>query len=225
MNTSKSQLIKTFSLSLIPLVAYFIIDEFLGLVWGVIAAIAAGLIETLYYKIKYKTFDKLVIISTSLIVLMGFFSILFNSPVFIMLKPVLFEGIFGIGLVIVFFLKLPFMEGMVKKHYKDIELSEMQKNYMLSITMRMGLVLIVHAAVILLTIIFMSKKEWIFAKGVLFYVFFGVLFLYEMIYSKIVIRRKILKEQNNVFFNENLVISEICNEVDLDYCYSDNEDM
>jgi intracellular septation protein A len=192
---SKLQILKTFTLSLIPLVVYFIIDEFLGLYWGVIAAIIAGIIEVIYYQIKDKLWDKIAIASTALIIIMGLLSILLKSPVFIMFKPVIFEGIFGIMLIGISILKFPFIKDMMRKH-SGMEISADLEKHLHGMTLRMGIMLLIHAGLIAYVVFQYSKKEWIFVKGVLFYAFAGILFLFEFIYSRFFLRKKLEMQQN-----------------------------
>ncbi len=197
---TKSEILKTFTLSLIPLIVYFIIEEYFGLYWGVIAALVAGIAETLYYRIKDKTWDKTVIASTALIIIMGILSIIFKSPVFVMFKPVIFEGVFGLALISVYLTKSDFVFNMAKKH-SGMEIEEEKKNRMRGMTLRMGVTLLIHAGLIAFAIFEYGKKEWLFVKGVLFYVMFALLLLFEFIYVRFVLRRNNYTFEN-VYFDE-----------------------
>ncbi len=205
MLNSKSGILKMFTLSLIPLIVYFIIDEYFGLYWGVAAALAAGIGETVYYKIKDKTWDKTVIGSTGLIIVMGILSIIFKSPVFVMFKPVIFEGIFGIALVFVYATKSDFVFNMAEKH-TGMEMGSEQKTRMRGITLRMGITLLIHAMMIAFAIFSYGKKEWLFVKGVLFYVMFALLFLFEFVYARFIAKPSFpgheiyFDEENKVYY-------------------------
>lgn len=183
MINAKSGIIKTFTISLIPLIIYFVIDEFFGLYWGVAAALIAGIAETAFYRIKDKTWDKTVIASTALIIVMGILSVIFNSPVFVMFKPVIFESFFGFALIFIYITKSDFVFNMASRH-TGMEIQQEQKVRMRGMTLRMGVTMLIHAVLIAVAIFKYGKKEWLFVKGVLFYVMFALLLAFEFIYAK-----------------------------------------
>ena len=190
---SKWKVLKTFSISLIPLVIYFVIDEYLGLYWGVTAAVIVGLGELFFYRLKDKIWDKLVLVSTGLIVIFGVISILLKSPIFVMIKPAVFEILFAVVLAVMYFLKNSFIEETAKKHTGMRELPEIYKKYLRSVSLRIAIVFFIHSLLILYSAFRLGKKEWMFVNGVLFYLFFFVLLAFEFFYS-----RYYMKKQNKI---------------------------
>mgnify|MGYP000846771642 CR=1 FL=1 len=187
---SKWKVLKTFSISLVPLVIYFVIDEYLGLYWGVAAAVIVGLGELFFYRIKEKNWDKLVLVSTGLIVIFGIFSILLKSPVFVMIKPAVFEILFAMVLVVLYFVKNSFMEDTAKKHTGMNELPEVYKNYLRGVSLRIAVVFFIHSLLILYSAFWLGKKEWMFINGVMFYLFFFALLAFEFFYSRYYMKKQ-----------------------------------
>jgi hypothetical protein len=55
----------------------------------------------------------------------------------------------------------------------------------------MGIVLIIHAVFVAVAALKYGKNEWLFVKGVLFYVFFSALLLFEFLYAKFYLNKKV----------------------------------
>jgi intracellular septation protein A len=167
-----------------------VIDEFLGLYWGVIAAVIVGLGELIFYRVKDKTWDKLVVVSTALIVVFGVLSIVLNSPVFVMIKPAVFETLFAVILLVMYFLKKSFIEETAKKYAGIKEIPELHRKYLHGVTLRIAVIFFIHSGLIVYSAIRLGKKEWMFINGVLFYVFFFVLLAFEFFYARYFMRRQ-----------------------------------
>ena len=82
-------LIKNFTIGFFPLLTFIAADELFGTKIGLIVAVAIGIIEFLYFYIRYKKVEKFVLSDTALIIILGLFSIILENDIFFKLKPAL----------------------------------------------------------------------------------------------------------------------------------------
>jgi isopentenyldiphosphate isomerase/intracellular septation protein A len=178
----------------IPLFAFIIADEFWGTKVGLIVAIASGTIELTYYRIKDRKFDKFILLDTLLIIILGLISIVLDNDVFFKIKPALIGVFMCIILGISAFTPGNFLRNMSKRYMKGIELNDshhqqFRKNIKVVFWLFVGYTILVFYSVW-----FLSNEAWAFISGGLFYILFGVYFLYEFAkaYFK---KRKLAKEE------------------------------
>ena len=179
----KALLIST-AMSMVPLVVYWIIESNFGLIAGVYAAMAAGLIELLYTRIRYKHIDKIVLGGTVLVIIMGLLSLYYNSGIFIKLKPAIFEFIFAGVLFVSWIVDKPLMVVMAKKQAGGVIENSFQLKYLKGITLRLSILFLIHGIITVYAAIYLSTGQWILVKGVLFYVLSAAMMLGEYIYLR-----------------------------------------
>ena len=177
MNTKKLllQLLPGF----IPLFAFILADEIWGTRTGLLVAIGLGIIELAWYWVKDKKFDKFILFDTLLIVVLGVVSILLENEVFFKLKPALIGVLMCAILGVSAFTPSNILLNMSKRYLKGMELNDQQyqqfrRNLKIMFWLFTGYTLLVFYSVW-----FMSKEAWAFISGGLFYILFGVYFLYE----------------------------------------------
>ncbi len=180
---------------LIPLFVFIAIDEIWGTKAGLFAAIAIGVGELLWIGIREKRFDRFVLFDTLLLVVLGGISIILDNDIFFKLKPGLVELILCTVLAMSAFSKVNVVAMMGQRYMKDIRLSDDQMKKMKESIMLMFYVFLIHTVLIFYAAFYMSDAAWAFISGGLFYILFGVIFVYEFYRQKIINKRLLLEEQ------------------------------
>ncbi len=182
---NKADLLKKLLPGFLPLIVFIIVDSFLGTEIGILFAIGFGLVELVVIYLKEKRIDKFVIGDTLLLVILGGVSILLENDIFFLLKPALLELIFCALIGISAFSKQNIVLKMSQRYMKGIEINDAaMQNFTRSLKVMFWLFL-VHVVLIVYSAYFMSKEAWAFISGGLFYLLFGVYFVYELVRNKL----------------------------------------
>lgn len=181
----KFAILKSLAPGFLPLLIFIAADAVWGTTIGLIVAIAAGILEILISYIKEKIIDKFVLLDIGLIVVLGVVSILLNNPIFFKLKPALIELIFCILLGVSIFSPVNIMLQMMKRYMKNIQFGEAQVRQLNKSLKALFYIFIVHTVLIVYAAFFMSKGAWAFISGGLFYIIFGVYFVFELVKNKV----------------------------------------
>ena len=72
---------KLLILGLIPVLIFWFVEEKLGTFWGLVAAIIWAFIECTYEYIRYRRVEKLTLVSTAFIVVLGGIGLLLDQSV------------------------------------------------------------------------------------------------------------------------------------------------
>ena len=177
---NRTQLLKKLLPGFIPLFVFIAADEIWGSKIGLFVAIIVGLIELIYIGFKEKRFDKFILFDTLLLVVLGIVSIVLDNDIFFKLKPGLIELILVAILAISAFSKINII-GLIGKRYlkgtsfNNAQMTEMRKNLKF-----LFYIFAAHTILVFYSTFFMSKAAWAFISGGLFYILFGVYFLFEL---------------------------------------------
>jgi isopentenyldiphosphate isomerase/intracellular septation protein A len=186
-------LLKQMLPGLIPLFIFIIADEIWGTTVGLFIAIISGIFEFIFTYFKEKRIDKFILLDTLLITLLGIISIVLNNDIFFKLKP----GIIGVIICIIFgysaFSKTNLMSLMTKRYLKDFSISSEQDKYFKKTTRNLFFIFSFYTLLVFFAAFYLSKEAWAFISGALFYILFGIYFLYELISAKY-----IRKKNNNI---------------------------
>lgn len=196
MNNQRTQLLKKLLPGFVPLFVFIAVDELWGTKAGLIAALVIGVAELLWIGIREKRFDRFVLFDTLLLLALGGVSILLENDLFFKLKPALVELILCIILALSAFSKVNIVELMSKRYLKDVSLSEEQTRSMRASLKRMFYIFAGHTLLVFYAAFFLSNEAWAFISGGLFYILFGVLFLFE--YFKQKKARQVLDEEEQL---------------------------
>jgi len=169
----------------IPLFAFIIADEIWGTTIGLIVAIACGVAELGWYWIKDRRFDTFILLDTLLIIALGVVSIILDNDVFFKLKPALLGVLLCAVLGVSVFTPNNILLAMSKRYMKGIELNDqqylqMKKNMKVLFWLFTG-----YTALVFYSVWFMSKEAWAFISGGLFYILFGVYFVFELVKNRL----------------------------------------
>lgn len=181
---NRTDLLKKLLPGFFPLIVFIIADEIWGTKIGLIVAVSFGIGQFLFTYIKEKIVDKFVLFDTALIIILGGISIILDNEIFFKLKPGLIEiilvGILGLSS----FSKVNILMGMSKRYMKDMTLNDEQLKQFTKSLRIMFYIFSAHTLLVFYSAFFMSKEAWVFISTGLFYILFGVYFLYEFINKK-----------------------------------------
>nr|WP_321485918.1 NUDIX domain-containing protein [uncultured Draconibacterium sp.] len=181
---NRAQLLKKLLPGFIPLFVFIAADEIWGTKIGLFVAIAVGVAEMAYVAVKEKRFEKFVLFDTLLLVVLGGVSILLDNDIFFKLKPGLIELILVAVLAISAFSEVNIIGMMGQRYMKDVEFSTAQMQQMRQSMKSLFFIFLIHTIFVFYSAFFMSKEAWAFISGGLFYIIFGVYFLFEFLRQK-----------------------------------------
>lgn len=176
---NRTELLKKLLPGFIPLFVFIAADEIWGTKTGLFVAIGVGVLEMAWVGFKDKRFDKFILFDTLLLVVLGAVSILLNNDIFFKLKPGLIELILVAILAISAFSSVNIIGLMGQRYLKDTQFSEAQMVQMRKSLKYLFYIFTAHTLLVFYATFFMSKEAWAFISGGLFYILFGVYFLYE----------------------------------------------
>jgi isopentenyldiphosphate isomerase/intracellular septation protein A len=180
----RSDLLKKLLPGFIPLFVFIAADEIWGTKTGLIVALVVGVAELVYTYIKEKRFDKFILLDTALLVALGGISILLHNEIFFKIKPAVIEGIMCVILAVSAFTKIDIVGSMSKRYMKGIEMNDAVQQKFKQTLKIMFWIFTVHTLLVLYSAFYMSKEAWVFISGGLFYILFGVYFIYELLMQK-----------------------------------------
>ncbi len=181
---SRTELLKKLLPGFIPLFVFIIADEIWGTKIGLFVAVAVGVAEMGWVGIKEKRFDKFILFDTILLVVLGAVSIILDNDIFFKLKPGLIELILVAVLAVSAFSKINIIGIMGKRYLKDTDLNETQLSQMRKSLKVLFYIFSGHTLLVFYATFFMSKEAWAFISGGLFYILFGVYFIFELFKQK-----------------------------------------
>ena len=181
---SRTELLKKLLPGFIPLFVFIAADEIWGTKIGLFVAVAVGVAEMLWVGFKEKRFDKFILFDTLLLVVLGAVSILLDNDIFFKLKPGLIELILVAVLAVSAFSNVNIVELMGQRYLKDAQFNEAQMTQMRKSLKYLFYIFAGHTILVFYSTFFMSKAAWAFISGGLFYILFGVYFLFELYRQK-----------------------------------------
>lgn len=182
---SRTELLKKLLPGFIPLFVFIAVDEIWGTRAGLIAALVIASAELVWIGVREKRFDKFVLFDTLLLLVLGAVSIWLDNDIFFKLKPALIELILCAVLAVSAFSSVNLVGLMTQRYIKDMPPMEEKQLQVLRQSMKtMFWVFAAHTALVFYSAFFMSKEAWAFISGGLFYLLFGLVFLYEWIKNK-----------------------------------------
>ncbi len=181
---NRNELLKNFAVGFLPLFIFILADELYGTEIGLIVALVSGLLYLLYYLLRYKRVEKMILMDTLLILILGGVSIGLDNAIFFMLKPALVELILVAILGIHAFSSKPILLQMSKRYLGDAEFAPEQMQALKKLSRLLFVVLALHTAAIVYTAFYTSKEVWAFVSGGLFYILFGLILIGQWLYIK-----------------------------------------
>ncbi len=187
------QLLKKLLPGFIPLFVFIAADEIWGTKTGLFVAIGVGTFEMIWIAAKEKRFDKIILFDTFLLAGLGGISIFLNNDLFFKLKPGLIELILVAVLAVSAFSKINIIGLLGKRYLKEHSFDQEQLTQMRRSLKLLFYIFSFHTLLVFYAAFFMSKEAWAFISGGLFYILFGIYFLFEVFRQRK--KRRILKKE------------------------------
>ncbi len=181
---NRNELLKNFAVGFLPLFIFILADEWYGTEIGLVVALVSGLLYLLYYLLRYRRVEKMILMDTLLILILGGVSIGLDNAVFFMLKPALVELILVVILGIHAFSSKPILLNMSKRYLGDTEFAPEQMQALKKLSQLLFVVITLHTAGIVYSAFYASKEVWAFVSGGLFYIIFGIILIGQWVYLK-----------------------------------------
>ena len=181
---SGTELLKKLLPGFIPLFVFIAADEIWGTKTGLFVAVGVGVLEMSWIAVREKRFDNFILFDTLLLVVLGAVSILLDNDLFFKLKPGLIELILVAVLAVSAFSRVNIIGLMGKRYLKNVAFNEIQLTQMRKSLKSLFYLFMAHTLLVFYATFFMSNEAWAFISGGLFYILFGVYFLYELFRQK-----------------------------------------
>lgn len=192
----KSQAMSLFFAGLLPVIAFTLIEEYYGVIAGLIAGMVFGAGEVIFELYKYKKIQKMTLIGNGLLLGLGAVSLVSSEGVWFKLQPALMEGLFVLVLWFSILMGKPLLSYMAEQ--QGHQLPEIVKQRMKGITFRTGLFFAIQTVLAVWAALYWSTTAWALLKGVGLTVSFVLYLLLEVF----LLRRKIVKSGSNGGFAE-----------------------
>jgi intracellular septation protein len=184
----KSQAISLIFGGLLPVIAFTVIEDQYGPVWGTITGMAFGLGEIIFEKWKYKKVSQITWIGNILILGLGIISIFSQDGIWFKLQPALLETFFAILLVGSVIVKKPFLLMMAEK--QGTALNDVVKPLMSGMTFRLGLFFLLQSILATWAAFRWTTAQWAFLKGIGLFIFFGIYLGFEFLFIRWTVSRR-----------------------------------
>ncbi|USN49930.1 MAG: septation protein IspZ [Myxococcales bacterium] len=169
---------------LLPLVAFVIIDNFLGLKSGLIAAIILAFLEAGYSIFVFGSLDALSIASLVLVLAFGFWSLKSQKPIYIKLQPVIFGLIFSVVILVLQYLNKPllplFLDKYGEQFPKEIMYAFAHQNMrglLSQLSLNLGIGILIHAVLVAYAAFRLNNWWWLLIRGIGFYLMMALCIL------------------------------------------------
>lgn len=181
---------------LLPVIAFSVIDEYGGPVWGVVAGMVFGVGEILYEKFTLGRVETMTWIGNGLLLALGAISFATQSGVWFKLQPAILETVMGLLMVGSVLLGRPFLVLMARKQgvlsQVPPPLVPVMENGMRGFTWRVGVFFLIHAAIAAYAALYWSTRAWAILKGV----GFTGTFIAYMVVEAYLLRRRMMRARN-----------------------------
>lgn len=185
---------------LLPVVAFSVIEEKYGPLWGAAAGMIFGVGEVIWEKVNTGTVSRITLGGNALILLLGAVSIFAQEGIWFKLQPAIMEFVFGLVLMGSVLVGKPLLVVMAAKQGRP--LPEPMVAPMTGITFRLGVFFLVQAALATWAALHWSTAAWAFLKGVGLIVFLFGYMAIEMIRLRLRMKRSSTQKISEDFQNK-----------------------
>jgi intracellular septation protein len=167
---------------LLPVIAFALIEEYYGPVWGTVAGMIFGAGEIIFEKIRYKKVSAVTWIGNTMILILGAISVISQEGIWFKLQPALFEGFFAVFLWVSWFSKKPFLLLMAEK--QNPHLPDVAKPFLSAVTFRLGIFFALQAALASYAAFYWTTAQWAWLKGAGLIISFLIYLALEVLWKR-----------------------------------------
>ena len=173
---------------LLPILAFSLIEDSYGPVWGTVAGMIFGVGEIVFEKIRYKKVSNITWIGNLMILVLGMISIVSQEGVWFKLQPALFEAFFAILLWGSLIMKKPLLISMAEK--QGTQIPDIAKPLMKGMTFRLGLFFALHAVIATWAAFSWTTAQWAWLKGAGLMITFALYLGLELLVVRMQVRNR-----------------------------------
>jgi intracellular septation protein len=160
----KKQALAIFIGGLLPVIAFTVIEEYYGIIAGLIAGMVFGIGEILYEFIRYRKVSPITWIGCLLLLVLGGVSLISSDGLWFKLQPAFIELGMFFFLIGSWLFKKPFLRLFIEKQNPNAP--EFIKDRMSGMTLRLSLFMLGHATLATWAALYWSNEAWALLKGV-----------------------------------------------------------
>lgn len=185
---NKSALLSFFFGGLLPVIAFTVIEDQYGPLWGTVAGMIFGTAEILFEAIKYRKVSTITWIGNLMILVLGGLSILSQDGIWFKLQPALFEGFFSLILIGSVLVNKPLLPLMAEK--QGTEINSLIRPLMTGMTFRLGIFFAIQAALATWAAFSWSTAQWALLKGFGIILSFFIYLGFELLWIRHKVRNR-----------------------------------
>ncbi|MFV3408886.1 inner membrane-spanning protein YciB [Bdellovibrio bacteriovorus] len=175
---------------LLPVIAFTLIEEYYGIIPGLIAGMIFGLGEIIWELYRHKKVQKITWIGNGMLLGLGAISLISSEGIWFKLQPALMEGAFAIVLWGSLVVKKPLLVYLAEQQGQQFP--EIIKSRMAGITFRAGIFFAIHAVLATWAALEWSTTNWALLKGI----GLTVSFILYLVIEAVLLRRIVLKQRS-----------------------------
>jgi intracellular septation protein len=181
--TSRSQILIFLFGGVLPVLAFALVEERFGVIWGTIAGMIFGFGEIVYEKIRLGKVNGITWFSNALILVLGAVSLISQDGVWFRLQPAILLFCFGAALLGSNAIGKPLLVGMALKQRPDIPSDRI--GILKTLNLRIGILFLLLAGLSVDAALRWSVEAWAFLKSVGVTIIIVAYFGGEVIYARI----------------------------------------
>lgn len=185
MSPKKQAMSSLFFGGLLPVIAFTLIEDRYGVLWGVVAGMVFGVGEMSLEWLRERKVSAITLGGNLFILVLGGISLLTQEGVWFKLQPAIMEGVFAAGLFISWFMKKPLLLWMMEKQRGEVP-APLREAFP-GMTFRMGVFFLIHTVLATWAALKWSTQSWALLKGV----GFTLSFVLYMAVEILLIRRRL----------------------------------
>lgn len=192
----QAELFKKLLPGFIPLLVFIIADEIWGMKVGLIVALIIGIAELIFTWFREKRFDRFILLDTALLVLLSGISLLLENDIFFKLKPALIELILCAILALSLFTRIDIVGTMTARYMNGVAMSEQHSAMYRQSLRNLFWIVLGHSFLVVFAAFYLGNEAWAFISGGMFYILFGLYFIFEFFKNRRKNKLKALSLEN-----------------------------
>lgn len=188
----KAQAASVFFAGLLPVIAFTLIEEYYGVMAGLIAGMVFGFGEVCWELYKYKKVQKMTLFGNGLLISLGAVSLFSSEGIWFKLQPAIMEGLFALVLWGSVVLGKPLISYIAEQQGQ--QLPEFIKSRMKGITLRSGFFFAIHAGLAVWAAFKWTSAQWALLKGI----GLTMSFIFYLVLEGIFLRKAALVKQDDL---------------------------
>lgn len=172
---------------LLPVIAFTVIEEYYGIIPGLIAGMIFGGGEVIYEYVTQKKVNTITWIGNGLLLGLGTIALFSSEGIWFKLQPAILEFGLFVFLLISWIMKKPFLALMIEKQNPDAP--EFVKAQMSGMTLRLSFFMLAHSLLATWAAFYWSTEAWAILKGVGLTVSMIIYMIAEILWARFKIKK------------------------------------